>query len=90
MDYSQAMPDKRHPCNTKDCQRCWRNRLKHGNPETKRWLRKQHIDPASSPAVVGEQRQTAANETRPKPRVLNNTGDTSSRGWVGTEVREVV
>ena len=36
------MPDKiyRKDCG-KDCVRCWRNRLKHGNPESKRYLKKQ-------------------------------------------------
>lgn len=36
------MPDKRHPCG-KSCIRCWRNKLKHGNKESKRLLKKMGI-----------------------------------------------
>jgi uncharacterized lipoprotein YehR (DUF1307 family) len=32
------MPDKFRMCDNQ-CLRCWRNRLKHGNPETKKYLK---------------------------------------------------
>jgi hypothetical protein len=35
------MPDKIYNCRkTKDCPRCWRNRLLHACPSTKSWLKK--------------------------------------------------
>ena len=39
------MPDKNHKkgCGN-DCMRCWRNKLKHANPEAKRFLKKQVLN----------------------------------------------
>lgn len=34
------MPDKWNKRGCESCERCWRNRLKHGNPESKKWLAK--------------------------------------------------
>ena len=37
------MPDKRTPCEN-GCPRCWRNRLKHGNPEAKKYFKKHELE----------------------------------------------
>jgi len=36
------MPDKFPKC-CSTCIRCWRNRLKHGNPQVKKFLKKNNI-----------------------------------------------
>lgn len=35
------MPDKRNSfhCGSKDCLRCWRNKMKHGCPQAQKWLK---------------------------------------------------
>lgn len=47
------MPDKRM-CG-KTCIRCWRNKLKHGNPISKKWMKK---NDEKSYATFGEIKQT--------------------------------
>ena len=37
------MPDKRRACGN-GCLRCWQNKMKHGNPESKKWLAKNPQD----------------------------------------------
>ncbi len=37
---NQVMPDKIYKRCGKDCVRCWRNKLKHANPESKKYIKK--------------------------------------------------
>lgn len=62
------MPDKNYKTGCgKECVRCWRNKLKHANPETKKFLKK-------SQHTLGMENEThcvqnyVENEERPRKR----------------------
>ena len=37
------MPDKNHKCGS-GCLRCWRNKLKHANPQVKSFIKKHNVE----------------------------------------------
>jgi len=74
------MPDKRKVCGS-GCLRCWQNRLKHANPETKKYMKKHGIEsfvfpelPDSPPQTPKKGRTTTDRLFGRNKRVKNGDG----------------
>jgi hypothetical protein len=58
------MPDKRKPCG-KNCLRCWRNKLKHANPQSKAYLIKLNNKSNSNTEPINETDIESTNKADP-------------------------